>query len=57
MDFALFPLRNPGLISIPVGFLLAWAGSVLDRRQPGGADYTKTEIRVLTGAGTGRHDG
>ncbi|MER5220979.1 solute symporter family protein [Streptomyces flaveus] len=56
MDFALFPLRNPGLISIPVGFLLAWAGSALDRSQPGGADYTETEIRVLTGAGAGRHD-
>ncbi|MGI5193772.1 solute symporter family protein [Streptomyces sp. CA-288835] len=53
MDFALFPLRNPGLISIPVGFALAWAGSVLDHRQRGGADYTETEVRVLTGTGTG----
>lgn len=56
-DFAVFPLRNPGLISIPVGFLLGWVGSVLDRRQPGGADYTETEIRVLTGTGTGRRGG
>ncbi|MDX3695484.1 cation acetate symporter [Streptomyces europaeiscabiei] len=55
-DFAVFPLRNPGLISIPVGFLLAWAGSLLDRRQRGGADYTETEIRVLTGVGTGPRD-
>jgi cation/acetate symporter len=52
-DFAVFPLRNPGIISIPVGFLLAWAGSVSDRGQPGGADYTDTELRVLTGTGTG----
>lgn len=51
-DFAVFPLRNPGLISIPIGFLLAWAGSVSDRRQRGGADYTETELRVLTGTGT-----
>ncbi|MFI2350702.1 hypothetical protein ACH492_27400 [Streptomyces sp. NPDC019443] len=56
-DFAVFPLRNPGLISIPVGFLLGWVGSVLDRRQPGGADYAETEIRVLTGTGTGRRGG
>ncbi|WP_327729168.1 cation acetate symporter [Streptomyces sp. NBC_00487] len=49
-DFAVFPLRNPGLVSIPVGFFLGWIGSVRDRREPGGADYTETEIRVLTGA-------
>ncbi|MGW0712902.1 solute symporter family protein [Streptomyces sp. NPDC002643] len=29
LDFAVFPLRNPGLVSIPVGFLLGWLGSVL----------------------------
>ena len=56
LDFAVFPLRNPGLISIPVGFLLGWVGSVRDRRQPGGADYTETEIRVLTGVGTTGRD-
>ncbi|MGW1671309.1 solute symporter family protein [Streptomyces sp. NPDC002324] len=55
-DFAVFPLRNPGLLSIPVGFLLAWTGSVLDRRRRGGggADYSEMEIRVLTGTGSGR---
>ncbi|MFE7274215.1 cation acetate symporter [Streptomyces sp. NPDC057623] len=55
LDFAVFPLRNPGLISIPLGFLLGWAGSLRDRREPGGADYTETEVRVLTGAGDARH--
>ncbi len=49
-DFAVFPLHNPGLVSIPAGFLLGWLGSVRDRREPQGADYTETEIRVLTGA-------
>ena len=34
-DFAVFPLRNPGIVSIPLGFLLGWCGSVLDRREPG----------------------
>ncbi|MER5219245.1 solute symporter family protein [Streptomyces flaveus] len=52
-DFAVFPLRNPGLVSVPVGFLLGWLGSLSDRREPGGADYRETEIRVLTGASAG----
>jgi cation/acetate symporter len=34
LDFAVFPLRNPGLVAIPVGFLLGWLGSVL----PGSAE-------------------
>ncbi|MDX2938176.1 cation acetate symporter [Streptomyces ipomoeae] len=29
LDFSVFPLRNPALVSIPVGFLLGWLGSVL----------------------------
>ncbi|WP_200305831.1 solute symporter family protein [Streptomyces adelaidensis] len=29
LDFAVFPLRNPGLVSIPAGFLLGWLGSAL----------------------------
>ncbi|MGP3927809.1 solute symporter family protein [Streptomyces sp. 8N616] len=32
-DFAISPLRNPGLVSIPVGFLAGWLGSVLDPRK------------------------
>ncbi|GAA2622649.1 hypothetical protein GCM10010307_07390 [Streptomyces vastus] len=52
-DFAVFPLRNPGLVSVPVGFLLGWLGSLSDRHEPGGADYRETEIRVLTGASAG----
>src|SRR5690606_23532551 len=30
-DFAVFPLSNPGIVSIPLGFLLGWLGSVTDR--------------------------
>ncbi|WP_371572683.1 cation acetate symporter [Streptomyces sp. NBC_01314] len=29
LDFSVFPLRNPGLVAIPAGFLLGWLGSVL----------------------------
>ncbi|MFJ1709871.1 cation acetate symporter [Kitasatospora sp. NPDC088346] len=51
-DFAWFPLENPGLVSIPVGFLLGWAGSLLSRREDGQeAKYTELEVRSLTGAG------
>ncbi|WP_329582547.1 hypothetical protein [Streptomyces sp. NBC_01361] len=49
-DFAVFPLRNPAIVSLPVGFLLGWLGSVLDIREPGGAAYAETEARVLAGA-------
>ena len=30
VDFHWFPLDNPGLISIPLAFLLGWLGSVTD---------------------------
>ncbi|MFJ9821419.1 cation acetate symporter [Streptomyces sp. NPDC101151] len=32
-DFTIFPMRNPGLITVPVGFLAGWLGSVMDRRR------------------------
>ncbi|MCC9741825.1 hypothetical protein [Streptomyces sp. MNU89] len=45
------------MISIPLGFLLGWLGSVLDARERGGADFTEAEVRILTGAGAGPVDG
>ncbi|MCK1798712.1 cation acetate symporter [Streptomyces sp. XM4193] len=51
VDFALFPLQNPGIVSIPLGFLAGWLGTVTDRA---GADvhrHAETEVRSLTGAG------
>ncbi|WP_405623198.1 cation acetate symporter [Streptomyces sp. NBC_00076] len=47
-DFAWFPLQNPGIISIPAGFLLGWLGSILSR----GEDpeiYEDFETRTLVG--------
>ena len=32
-NFAVFPLSNPGIVSIPLAFLLGWLGTVLDKRQ------------------------
>ncbi|GAA2279732.1 cation acetate symporter [Kitasatospora cystarginea] len=51
-DFAWFPLENPGLVSIPVGFLLGWAGTLLSRGEADqAAKYAELEVRSLTGAG------
>lgn len=52
VDFAWFPLENPGLISIPLGFLLGWVGSLLSRDEAaGGKKYAELEIRSMTGLG------
>ncbi|WP_313811559.1 sodium:solute symporter family transporter [Glutamicibacter sp.] len=51
IDIAIFPLANPGLISIPLAFLLGWIGSITD---PGTEDPVKAaemEVRSLTGVG------
>jgi cation/acetate symporter len=50
-DFAWFPLQNPGLVSIPVGFLLGWLGTVLNPpEQQDRAAYQDFEVRMLVGA-------
>jgi len=51
IDFALFPLKNPGIVSIPVGFFLAWLGSVTDRRRESAPLAAEMEVRALTGFG------
>jgi cation/acetate symporter len=50
-DWHWFPLSNPGIISIPVGFLCGWLGTVLSGREPDPAKYAELEVRSLTGAG------
>lgn len=51
MDFQLFPLQNPGLVSIPLGFLAGWLGTVTSPEPPDAARHAETEVRALTGAG------
>lgn len=48
-DFAWFPLQNPGIVSIPAGFLLGWLGSVLSSPQEPQV-FEEFEIRALIGA-------
>ncbi|MCZ4098707.1 cation acetate symporter [Streptomyces sp. So13.3] len=52
-DFAWFPLHTTGLVSVPVGFLLGWAGSTLStRRGAAHVPYAELETRALNGAST-----
>jgi len=49
-DWHWFPLSNPGIISIPIGFLCGWLGTLLSsERNP--EKYAELEVRALTGAG------
>ena len=49
-DFDIFPLANPGLVSIPLGFFLGWLGSVTSQ-EFNRAKYAEMEVRSLTGHG------
>jgi cation/acetate symporter len=49
-DFDLFPLSNPGIVSIPVSFILGWLGTVLSKER-NAEKYAEMEVRALTGAG------
>ncbi|MEU3600767.1 cation acetate symporter [Streptomyces sp. NPDC006798] len=51
LDFYWFPLENPGLVSIPLGFLLGWLGSVLTKEKPDPGKYAELEVKSLTGVG------
>ncbi|WP_432014582.1 solute symporter family protein [Streptomyces cucumeris] len=51
VDFHWFPLENPGLISIPLGFLLGWLGTMVSKEQPDPEKYAELEVRSLTGYG------
>lgn len=51
LDFAVFPLENPGLVAIPLGFLFGWLGTVTSPEAADVAKHAETEVRSLTGAG------
>ncbi len=50
-DWSVFPLNNPGIISIPLGFLFGFLGTVSSREPAAEDRYTELEVRALTGAG------
>jgi cation/acetate symporter len=49
-DWHWFPLSNPGIISIPVGFLCGFIGTLLSK-ESNPAKYAELEVRSLTGVG------
>ncbi|GAA2679840.1 MULTISPECIES: solute symporter family protein [Actinoplanes] len=49
-DWHWFPLSNPGLISIPLGFFFGWLGTVISK-ETDAEKYAELEVRSLTGHG------
>ncbi len=47
----MFPLENPGIISIPLGFLGAIIGTLLGREPAAEAKYNELNVRANTGIG------
>jgi cation/acetate symporter len=50
----LFPLENPGILSIPLGFIAAYLGTVLTREPASETKYTELLVRANTGLGSER---
>lgn len=49
----LFPLENPGIVSIPLGFLGAFIGTMMSRVDDAAeAKFTELEVRANTGLGS-----
>lgn len=48
---ALFPLENPGIISVPLGFLGAFLGTILSKDRSAEAAYSELNVRSNTGLG------
>jgi cation/acetate symporter len=52
-NFAIFPLSNPGIVSIPLSFLLGIVGTYVGaKREVDLAKFAEMEVRSLTGAGS-----
>ena len=50
-DFAIFPLANPGIISIPLGFILGWIASITDKTVESPELAAEMDVRSHTGFG------
>ena len=51
---ALYPLKNPGIVSIPLGFLAAVIGSLLSREPAAEEKFYELSVRANTGLGAER---
>ncbi|AQY02280.1 cation acetate symporter [Microbacterium foliorum] len=50
-DIVLWPMNNPGIVSIPLGFFLGWLGTVTSRTKESPLLAAEMEVRSLTGFG------
>ncbi|WP_425414635.1 solute symporter family protein [Pseudonocardia spinosispora] len=53
VDFHVFPLSNPGIVSIPFSFLCGFVATMLSKREPSDGKQAEMEVRALTGIGSG----
>jgi cation/acetate symporter len=51
VNFQYFPLSNPGVVSIPLSFLLGYVASVLFPESASHERHAEMQVRALTGAG------
>ncbi|EFV92947.1 acetate permease [Dietzia cinnamea P4] len=51
VDFSLFPLSNPGIVSIPLAFLLGIVGTFIGKKDEFPQKRVEMEVRSLTGVG------
>ncbi|WP_231603865.1 cation acetate symporter [Salinibacterium sp. NG22] len=51
VNFAIFPLQNPGIVSIPLGFALGWLGTITSREKEDPALAAEMDVRSLSGHG------
>jgi cation/acetate symporter len=52
VDFHLIDLENPGLITIPLAFILGIFGTYISKGKSSAEKYAEMEVRSLTGAGS-----
>lgn len=51
IDIVLWPLNNPGIVSIPLGFILGWLGTITSRTAESRKLAAEMDVRSLTGFG------
>ena len=53
LRFDFFPLANPGIVSIPLGFIFGWLGTITSNEN-NTAKYAELEVRSMSGAAIGK---
>ncbi len=51
INIVLWPLNNPGIVSIPLGFILGWLGTITSRTAESPQLAAEMDVRSLTGFG------